>query len=212
MINKFITDASVIQKCLKEAIKKYPDNFGNFCDLFGILLIDQYFDKREKGVRALFFEKNSVQPYEFYLMEAVKFFVNHHNEYSGNKIEFSQEIYNKLTNEWYHTDPKTITKYDKILQILYYNNYIPTESVLPLKVNDLVYDTNMERFGIITKILSPNTTIEMKTFDGLEHKIYTLALEYGSDRIFKYKTALTKIQYEIENIQEAKKLAQTVLE
>jgi hypothetical protein len=34
------------------------------------------------------------------------------------------------------------------MQILHYDNYIPTESVLPLKVNDLVYDKNMQRFGV----------------------------------------------------------------
>lgn len=143
-------------------------------------------------------------------MEAVKFYVNHHNEYSPEKIIFSKEIYNKLTYEWYHTDPNTITKYDKINQILHYNNYIPTESVLPLKVNDLIYDTNMERFGIIIKILTSNSVL-MRTFDGLEHIIYTLALQYGRDRIQKYKYALNKINSEITDINQAKQLAEIVL-
>jgi hypothetical protein len=85
------------------------------------------------------------------------------------------------------------------MQILHYDNYIPTESVLPLKVNDLVYDKNMQRFGTIVKILTSNSVL-IRTFDGLEHTIYTLALEYGSDRIFKYKHGLNKIIYDINDI------------
>lgn len=210
MLDKFITDSEIIQKYLNIAIEKYPNNFGEFCDYFGILLIDHYFKKREEGIRALFYDKKNVQPYEFYLMQAVKFYVTRHNKYSQEKIEFTQEIYNKLTNQWYYTDPKTITKNDKIMQILHYNNYIPTECVLPLKANDLIYDKNMQKFGVIIKILTSNSAL-IRTFDGLEYSIYTLTVEYGSDRIFKYKYALNKIIYDINNIQEAKNISDIAL-
>lgn len=85
------------------------------------------------------------------------------------------------------------------MQVLHYDNYIPTECVLPLKANDLIYDKNMQKFGVIIKILTSNSAL-IRTFDGLEYSIYTLSVEYGSDRIFKYKYALNKIMYDIDNI------------
>lgn len=191
MKNRLIADNSVIESLLQKAIKKYPNKFGDFCDYFGIMVIDHYFQKREQGIRALFFDKEDVQPYEFYLMEAVKYWVKHYNQIHQQKLQYNSNLYNQLTKQWYMTDPRNITKFDKINQILHYDNYVPTEPIFQFKTNDFVYDKNMKKYGIITKLKSPVTsTIKTSTS---EYSAYNLSLQFGYDR-------LTKIEYVLDQI------------
>lgn len=207
MKNKLVADNQLIETLLDKAIKRYPHNFGHFCDYFGIMVIDHYFKKREDGIRALFFDKEDVQPYEFYLMEAVKYWVKHYNQNNQQKLEYNKDLYNKLTKQWYMTDPRNITKFDKINQILHYDNYIPTEPIFQFKTNDFVYDKNMKKYGIIVKLKSPVTSL-VKTSTS-QYSAYNLSLEFGYDRIAKIQYILNQIA-DCQTIEKVKQLIKII--
>lgn len=207
MKNKLIADNQLIESYLDKAIKRFPHSFGDFCDYFGILVIDHYFKKREDGIRALFFDQQDVQPYQFYLMQAVKYWVKHYNQNNTDKLQYNNDLYNKLTNQWYHTDPTNITKYDKINQILHYDNYVPTQPIFQFKTNDFVYDKNMKKFGMIVKLKSPVISVVRTAYS--QYSAYNLSLEYGYDRIAKMEYVIDQIK-NCDSIEKAKEIIKII--